>query len=130
MLTSTSYAVALTCLWISSLLGLVLIYRFWLRSLTPAIKRPLAGLLCALLVTPVYPSPEANTLAPALVVAVFNAAFLDGWVSARHAVWILSGAGVTGLVLGSLSLLFSRPAPRRVTAVNPTSDQETSSVQP
>ena len=55
MLTSDSYWLALACYALSALLGLVLIYRFWLRRLAPTWRRALIGLLAAWLLTPLVP---------------------------------------------------------------------------
>ena len=129
MLTSISHTVALLCLWTSSALGLILVYRFVLQALPPGVKRPLAGLFLALLITPVYPSSDATTLAPALIVAVLNAAFLDGWASAQHAVWILLGACAGGLAIGSLSLLISPIQSSPPGTQDTTSEPDSSSVE-
>ena len=105
MLTSESYWLALACYGLSALLGLVLIYRFWLQRLAPIWRRALTGLLAAWLLTPVSPGPEATTLAPALIVALFNAAFVDGWAAARQAVLVLVATSVVGVLCGMASLL-------------------------
>ena len=97
MLTNESYLVAMLCYCGAGLVSLFLIYRFWLVRLPGAYRRLLMGLLFALLLTPVTPNPEANSLAPALIVALFNAAFLEGWSSARHAVWVLFASSAIGV---------------------------------
>ncbi len=106
MLTSESYLVAMLCYCSAGLVSLFLIHRFWLVRLPGAYRRLLMGLLFALLLTPVAPNPEANSLAPALIVALFNAAFLDGWSSARYAVWVLFASSAVGVALAALSLWF------------------------
>lgn len=113
MLTSDSYWLAMACYGLSALLGLVLIYRFWLKRLTLFWRRALIGLLAALLLTPVSPGPEASTLAPALIVALFNAAFVDGWAAARQAVLVLGATSVVGVLCGIASLLL--PAAKAAT---------------
>lgn len=113
MLTSDSYWLAMACYGLSALLGLVLIYRFWLKRLTIFWRRALIGLLAAWLLTPVSPGPEASTLAPALIVALFNAAFIDGWTAARQAVLVLGATSVVGVLCGIASLLL--PAAKAAT---------------
>lgn len=113
MLTSDSYWLAMACYVLSALLGLVLIYRFWLKRLTLFWRRALIGLLAAWLLTPVSPGPEASTLAPALIVALFNAAFVDGWTAARQAVLVLGATSVVGVLCGIASLLL--PAAKAAT---------------
>lgn len=113
MLTSDSYWLAMACYGLSALLGLVLIYRFWLKRLTLFWRRALIGLLAAWLLTPVSPGPEASTLAPALIVALFNAAFVDGWTAARQAVLVLGATSVVGVLCGIASLLL--PAAKAAT---------------
>ena len=113
MLTSDSYWLAMACYGLSALLGLVLIYRFWLKRLTLFWRRALIGLLAAWLLTPVSPGPEASTLAPALIVALFNAAFIDGWTAARQAVLVLGATSVVGVLCGIASLLL--PAAKAAT---------------
>lgn len=113
MLTSDSYWLAMACYGLSALLGLVLIYRFWLKRLALFWRRALIGLLAAWLLTPVSPGPEASTLAPALIVALFNAAFVDGWAAARQAVLVLGATSVVGVLCGIASLLL--PAAKAAT---------------
>ena len=129
MLTSESYLFAMLCYCGAGLVSLFLIHRFWLVRLPGVYRRLLMGLLFALLLTPVAPNPEANSLAPALIVALFNAAFLDGWSSARHAVWILFTSSAVCVALAALSLWFvptKNARPQRQHASNPPS----SGVQP
>ena len=112
MLTSQSYVVAMVCYSGAGLLSLLLIRRFWLASLPGLYRRLLMGLLFALLLTPVMPGPESDTLAPALIVALFNAAFLDGWSSARHAVWVLLSSSAMCMAVAALSLWLLPLKPR------------------
>jgi hypothetical protein len=129
MLTSQSYVVAMLCYTGAGLISLVLIHRFWLAPLPEGYRRLLTGLLAALLLTPVMPGPEAGSLAPALIVALFNAAFLDGWSSARHAVWVLLTSSAGCMILAALSFwLF--PLKPRLSRAEYTSKDPSSGVQP
>ncbi|MDA7839551.1 hypothetical protein N9C27_02785 [Luminiphilus sp.] len=112
MLTSQSYVVAMVCYNGAGLISLLLIQRFWLASLPGIYRRLLLGLLVALLLTPVMPGPESESLAPALIVALFNAAFVDGWSSARYAVWVLLSSSALCMALAALSLWFFPLKPR------------------
>ncbi len=105
MLTGDSYVVALTCYVLAAILALVLLYRHGLMWAPLGWRRALIGFLSALLLTPVPPGPEATTLAPALIVALFNAAFIDGWASARPAILVLTTTGILGLLAGFATLL-------------------------
>lgn len=121
MLTSETYLAAMVCYSGAGLVSLVLIHRYWLAPLPGGYRRLLMGFLFALLLTPVMPNAEADSLAPALIVALFNAAFLDGWLSARYAVWVLSASTAVCVALAALSLWFmpAKPAvPRRKNSSN------------
>ncbi len=124
MLTGDSYVVALICHGLAAIVALVLIYRHWLNRLPRLWRRLLIAVLAACLLTPVSPGPGAETLAPALIVALFNAAFLDGWESARHAILALTATSIFGIVAALLSQLI----PARPDA--DTSDNQSSGVQP
>ena len=112
MLTSQSYVVAMVCYNAAGVISLLLIQRFWLASLPGIYRRLLLGLLVALLLTPVMPGPESESLAPALIVALFNAAFVDGWSSARYAVWVLLFSSAVCMALAALSLWLLPLKPR------------------
>ena len=124
MLTGDSYAFALICYGLAAIVALVLIYRHWLNRLPSMWRRLLIGVLAAGLLTPVSPGPDADTLAPALIVALFNAAFLDGWESARHAILALAATSVLGMAAALLSLLIPAGADAE------TSNNQSSGVQP
>ena len=129
MLTSQTYTIAMLSYIGAGLLSLLLIHRFWLAPLSPVYRRMLMGLLVPLLLTPVMPGPEAHSLAPALIVALFNAAFLDGWSSASNAVAVLLVSSMTCLVLAALSLWFF-PVKGAVLRRGRSSDNPSAGVQP
>jgi len=50
--------------------------------------------------TPAYPSSEAASIAPALIVVIFNALFGDGLAAAlQPGLWLVAG-GLAGALLG------------------------------
>jgi uncharacterized membrane protein YfcA len=58
------------------------------------------GLIGGLLLTPAYPSNEAASIAPALIVVIFNALFGEGIAAAlQPALWLAAG-GLAGALLG------------------------------
>ena len=105
MLTEQSYAVALALYLSTGLLASVLVYRFWLKGRGLVLRRLVLGGMLGLLLAPAYPSAEAETLAPALIVAVFNLLFVGGWSSAKGAFTVLAMAGAFGMVLFAASAL-------------------------
>lgn len=112
MLTTQSYVVALTVVFLAGIVGLALLAR-WLPARWPAgLRWALIGGLAGLLLTPALPSEEASTLAPALVVVVFNTLFGDGWASAVPAAAQLIAAMVLAALIGGfLGFLKGRRAP-------------------
>lgn len=111
MLTSDSYLVAMTVYLAAGVLALALC-AWWLRS-----RRALAlWLVCtgaALLLVPAFPEPGADSLAPALIVAVFRLG-TEGPDAAMHALRPLGVALLAAQVLalgGALLLRRRRPAP-------------------
>jgi hypothetical protein len=105
MLTAQSYAIALALYLSAGLLASVLVYRFWLGGQSLLLRRLVLGAMFGLLLAPAYPSAEAETLAPALIVAVFNLLFVGGWSSAKGAFTVLAMAGAFGMVLFAASAL-------------------------
>jgi hypothetical protein len=110
VLTTQTYVLAFAVIALVTGVGLVLIARSLPRSWPGYVRGGLLGLVAALLLTPALPSEDASTLAPALVVVVFNTLFGDGWVSAvpavaRLLVALLVGA-LSGAVVASLRARF------------------------
>ena len=87
----------------SGVVALFLGNRYWFGALPCLSRRILVGVLAGLLLAPAYPSPAVQTLAPALIVALFNAWFGDSWVSAIPALTVLSIAVGIGVFLGAIS---------------------------
>jgi len=103
MLTAESYWLGMVLYAGAALVALAVLYRYWLGMLSLQTRRLLTGVLAGLLLTPAYPTPGADTMAPALVVALFNLLFVDGWQSARTAFILLAVGGTTGAVLMALT---------------------------
>jgi hypothetical protein len=120
MLTTQSYIVAFAVWWLAALVGLAVLLR-WVPHRWPAwLRWGGMGLLAGLLMVPAPPQESAETLAPALVVAVFNTLFGEGWASAVPAVASLlvamAGMAVIAGVLGGIL------AGRRERAANAAND--------
>ncbi len=108
MLTPQSYGVALSLYVLAAILASTLVYRHWLRRIGPLAQRAVIGAMLGILIAPALPAPDAETLAPALIVAVFNLAFVGGWSSAKGAFIVLALAGSLGIVAGAGTMLVSR----------------------
>ena len=108
MLTPQSYGLALSLYVLAALVASVFVYRHWLRHVGPLVRRAVIGAMLGILIAPALPAPDAETLAPALIVAVFNLAFVGGWSSAKGAFIVLALAGALGIVAGAGTMLVSR----------------------
>lgn len=108
MLSEGSYLTALYS-YCGAAVIMLLYLAWWLSRHWRALWVLLVVLLgAALLLTPAYPSPEADTMAPALVVVVFQL-LTDGPEAAMHNLRILGGAcGVAVVLAVLLRLLFFR----------------------
>jgi hypothetical protein len=86
--------------WVAAIIGLVLMRRLWFSMpLRPAGGAAL-GLIGGLLLAPAFPGPEIQSMAPALIIVVFNTLFGEGAASAvAPALWLLVGT-VLGVVAG------------------------------
>jgi hypothetical protein len=100
MLTTQSFIVAVCAYGLAALLGLAMIRRLWFQRSTSLASSVGMGLIGGLLLTPAYPSSEAASIAPALIVVIFNALFGDGIATAlQPALWLAAG-GLAGALLG------------------------------
>ena len=100
MLTIQSYLTAMTLYWVAAIIGLVLMRRLWFSTPLTPLGGATLGLIGGLLLPPAFPGPEVSSMAPALIIVVFNALFGAGLESAVvPALWLLGGA-VLGLVAG------------------------------
>ena len=101
MLTTQSYLLGMLIYWGAALFGLILLRWLWFgESLTRA-GGALLGLLAGSLLMPAFPGPEVATMAPALVVVIFNSLFGDGLEAAIMPGVILLAGMLTGGLLGS-----------------------------
>jgi hypothetical protein len=107
VLTTTAYLIALATYALAALVALVVAYRTWLSPLSIYPARMVTGLLLGLLLVPAQPSAGAETLAPALVIAIFNTVFGEGWATARQAVVLLGIAGILGALFGAITAFIS-----------------------
>ena len=78
MLTTQSFIVAVYAYGLAALVGLAMIRRLWFQRSASLASSVVMGLIGGLLLTPAYPSSEAASIAPALIVVIFNALFGDG----------------------------------------------------
>ncbi len=104
MLTVQSYGIAMGIYLFAAVVAMAAAYRYWLGALPLMARRALIGLLAGLLMAPAYPGPKVQTLAPALVVALFNGLFGEGWVSAVPALATLAVACGAGILLAAGSV--------------------------
>ena len=101
MLTTQSYLVGMLVYWSAAVLGLLLLRRLWFgESLTRAVAR--YWVLAGLLLMPAFPGPEVATMAPALVVVIFNSLFGEGLEAAMMPGVMLLAGMLTGGLLGGL----------------------------
>ena len=98
MLTTQSYLVAIAIYWAAALAGLVLIRRSWFPATLSKSSGLVLGCIGGVLLTPALPGPEEATLAPALIVVIFNALFGGGTETAlTPGLWLISGLVAGGL---------------------------------
>lgn len=101
MLTTQSYLVAMLIYCMAALTGLVLMRRSWFSQRLSRAGGVVLGCMAGLLMTPAFPGPEVATMAPALVVVLFNALFGGGLETAlTPGLWLLSGMVLGGLCGG------------------------------
>lgn len=122
MLTSQSYFGAFVLYIMAALIAIWLFSRWLPGSWPRGLRWAIYGLLAGLLLTPALPSESATTLAPALIVVVFNALFGEGWASAVPAAAVLlvamAGGCVLGGLLGLVSARLMKPRADEVTPAN------------
>ena len=102
MLTVQSYLTAMLAYWVVAVIGILMMRRLWfVTPLTPFGGLTL-GLIGGVLLVPAFPGPEVQSMAPALIVVVFNTLFGKGFESALSpTLWLLGGA-LLGAVAGFL----------------------------
>ena len=101
MLTTQSYLIAMVLYWAAALFALVLMRRLWFRRPVTRSGGAVLGFIGGLLLTPAFPGPDVASMAPALIVVVFNTLFGEGLSSATlPALWLLAGSCL-GVIVGS-----------------------------
>lgn len=100
MLTIQSYLTAMLIYWVAAMIGVVLMRRLWFATPLNSLGGVTLGLIAGVLLAPAFPGPEVQSMAPALIVVVFNTLFGEGFESALSgALWLLGGA-LSGAVAG------------------------------
>jgi hypothetical protein len=100
MLTTQSYLMALALYWIAAIGGIWLLRRLWFSESIGRGAAALLGAMAGLLLAPAFPGEGSETVAPALIVVVFNALFWEGLASAAWpGVWLAAGA-IAGAIAG------------------------------
>ena len=100
MLTIQSYLTAMALYWVAAIIGLVLMRRLWFSMPLTPLGGATLGLMGGLLLAPAFPGPEVQSMAPALIIVVFNTLFGAGLEAAVvPAFWLLGGA-VLGVIAG------------------------------
>ena len=100
MLTTQSFIVAVSAYGLAALLGLAMIRRLWFRRSASLASSVGMGLMGGLLLPPAYPSSEAASIAPALIVVIFNTLFGDGISAALETALFLAAGGLIGALVG------------------------------
>ena len=100
MLTIQSYLTAMLIYWVAAVIGVVLMRRLWFATPLTPLGGIMLGLIAGVLLAPAFPGPEVQSMAPALIVVVFNSLFGEGFESALSpGLWLLGGA-LLGAVAG------------------------------
>lgn len=102
MLTTESYLIAMAVYWVAALIGLPLMRRLWFAKPMTRAGGAVLGLLAGVLLAPAFPGPDVSSMAPALIVVLFNTLFAEGFESALSAAMWLSAASLTGMIIGLL----------------------------
>ena len=100
MLTVQSYLTAMLIYWVVAVIGIRLMRKLWFVTPLTSFGGLTLGLIGGALLVPAFPGPEVQSMAPALIVVVFNSFFGEGFESALSpALWLLGGA-LLGAVAG------------------------------
>ncbi|MAI93645.1 MAG: hypothetical protein CME45_01370 [Halieaceae bacterium] len=93
MLTTQSYLIAILLYWASAIGGVWLLKRLWLPVNPGRGAAAMLGCLAGLLLAPAFPGESTETVAPALIIVIFNTVFGEGVTSAVWpGVWLVGSA--------------------------------------
>ena len=109
MLTQTSYVLGLGAYTGAAVIALGLAYYAVFDKLSLVMRWVATGICSGLLLVPAYPNPESTTLAPALVVVIFQLLFGEGWSAAQTAGALLALAVLAGALIGLVIGLRKQP---------------------
>lgn len=102
MLTIQSYLTAMLIYWVVAVVGVVLMRGLWFATPLTICGGATLGAIGGVLLVPAFLAPEVQSMAPALIIVVFNTLFGEGFESALvPALWLLGGA-LLGAVGGLL----------------------------
>lgn len=102
MLTQQSYVIAMSLYLLAAVVGIRILVRALPDSWPMAIRGGIAGLLGGFLMTPALPSESAETMAPALVVVIFNSLFAGGVDTAVPALGLMIAATLPAVLVGAV----------------------------
>ena len=100
MLTTQSYVTAMSLYCLAAIMGIYLMNRLWFSAWSGAKGHILTGLIGGLLLVPTYPNSDTDSLAPALVVVIFNTLFGEGIESAFTPSRSLMTGAAVGFAIG------------------------------
>ena len=99
MLTTQSYLIALILYWGAAIGGVWLLKQLWFSVNPGRGVAALLGCVAGLLLAPAFPGEGIETLAPALIIVIFNLLFGEGVASAAWpGVWLVAGA-IAGVIV-------------------------------
>ena len=99
MLTTQSYLIALLLYWVSAIGGVWLLKRLWFSVNPGRGAAAMLGCLAGLLLAPAFPGEATETVAPALIIVIFNTVFGEGVSSAVWpGVWLVASAIAAAVV--------------------------------
>ena len=111
MMTTTSYLFALIIYWLAAGVGCRLLYVMAFRHLPTIWSGATTGFVSGLLLVPSYAAADASTLAPALIIGVFNLLFAGGMEAALRPLFLLSLGAVVGAIVGIITVRLSTSRP-------------------
>ena len=100
MLTAQSYVTAMLIYWVAAVVSLIVLRRLWFSQPLSRLSGALLGALAGLLLTPAFPGPEISTMAPALVIVIFNTMFGAGMEAAMTPGMVLLAGTSMGALIG------------------------------